>query len=127
MLLVFISLTLTSDVHKPRILVIGCHSLLRIAVRIEIMCVKSMEIKIMSNVSSLSCPLSLPAFSVPLLSVFFFPPLLLFQPHVTFVPVWVTAIRVTWARLSVGGLVAGWLARRSGGLCSTQQLRTKLE
>lgn len=74
MLLVFISLTLTSDVHKPRISVIGCHSLLRIAVRIEIMCVKSMEIKIMSNVSSLSCPLSLPAFSAPLLSVFFFPP-----------------------------------------------------
>lgn len=59
-------------------------------------------------------------------SPFCFFPLLLFL-HVTFIPVWVTAICVTWAHMSVGGFVAGRLSRRSGGLYLTQQLRMELE
>lgn len=45
-------------------------------------------------------------------------PLLLLQAQVTFIPVWVTAICVTWACVSVGGFVVGWFAKSGGGFSS---------
>lgn len=54
-------------------------------------------------------------------------PLLLFQPHVTFVPLGVTAICITWGCVPADGFANGWLAKRGGGFPVTRQLWRQLE
>lgn len=76
------------------------------------------EIFVSQNNEKYQWPLLSLSLSSPFSSSFNIFPLRLLQAQVTFTPVWVTAICVTWACVSVGGFVVGWFAKSSGGFPS---------